>query len=639
MKNLLLIIALTVSAFTSAQFHKNYTWQEKPLLSKLAIEEAKEPSVAIFEKYTVEFAGNPGNYSVFETTHSLVRVNDERGIQQQNKVYIPMYSVKNIVDIKARTISPNGAVKLLDANNIKEVQNVEEYGDFKIFAIEGVQKGSEIEVLYTVEKEFYPFGSETLQKDYPIKKAEFTLIYGNLNARVKPYFTNASLTEQLIGGKAAKKLLVENLPAMVDEEYATPNANKISVAYQCFAPGVNLTDEMLWNNVVNNVADGFFPEEVSKSIALEADAVSKEAGADMYQRALLLDDYIKNNFNVIKNNNEQLGDVEYIVKTRTASAIGIAKLYAHFLKAMNIEYEAVITANRFETKFDPDFFNPSVLREFLIYLPELKQYISPDRIEYRLGEAPFNILGNNGLFINKNLEYSFYEIDQVDPNFSRIVRNIDINIPQDFSKVNINQYQEYYGHWAVTNRAILALSDEGSKKEFEDYLTSSGIENKTVTGYQLLNSEMLQKQYNTPFVVKSSITSESMLQDAGDTYIFEIGKVIGTQSELYQEKTRINPVEMQYPNKYNYTITLAIPEGYKLDGLESLKLSKSLKPNGELLCSFTSDYTLENEKLTVTIEEIYAVNKFPKEYYDGFREVINAASDFNKASVLLTPKG
>ena len=56
-----------------------------------------------------------------------------------------------------------------------------------------------------------------------------------------------------------------------------------------------------------------------------------------------------------------------------------------------------------------------------------------------------------------------------------------------------------------------------------------------------------------------------------------LGKIIGTQSELYQEKERVHPIEMQYPNQYNYTITVDIPKGYTLEGLESLEINKRME--------------------------------------------------------------
>ena len=100
------------------------------------------------------------------------------------------------------------------------------------------------------------------------------------------------------------------------------------------------------------------------------------------------------------------------------------------------------------------------------------------------------------------------------------------------------------------------------------------------------------------------------------------------------EQERANPIEMQYPNEYFYTITVDIPEGYILEGTESLVLNKKLEVDGKLLCKFESDFKIKDSKLIITINEFYRVNEFPKEYYEGFRAVINAASDFNKATIL-----
>lgn len=632
---ILLFLLIPIVAFS--QYYKGYDWNSNPKASEINALEQKESSVGIIEKQIIEFLPTGANGNQFETTHTIVKVNDERGIQQHNKVYIPMYGVKDLKEIKARTISVDGKVRLLDEKNIKEIQNVEEYGDFKIFAIEGVEKGADIEVLYTIEKEAYPFGMETLQKDYPVRFSEFLFITGDMTSNIKVYGTPKEFTSFRVGDRNAKKLTVTNLPAMIEEEYATPDANKVTVAYQCFGKGSNVTQEQLWVNVINNISGGLFPTTLNELVIKEAEErIIKNQNLSTYQKAALLDDYIKNNFTIVKNNNEQLSDVDYILKNRSASDFGIAKVYAHFLKAMNIEYEIVISANRFQQKFDPEFFNPRTIREFLIYLPKEQQYIAPDRIDYRIGEAPFYILGNQAVYVNEDLKFYFTEVTQADPDFSRIVRNIDIDFAEDMEGAVIKQHQEYYGHWATSNRAFVTFSSPQDRKEFDDYLTASGIVNKTVEKYELLNEKLYQQEYNVPFVVNSSITSSSLLEEAGDSYIFEVGKVIGTQSELYQEKERVNPIEMQYPNRYNYTIKVVIPDGYIAEGLESLVITEKLKKNDTILCSFTSNYEIKDKTIDITIEEIYAVNKFPKENYEDFRKVINAASDFNKATILFS---
>ncbi len=629
----------TSQAFS--QYYKEYNWAKKPTLHKLSEKEAKESSVGILEKYIVEYKvptfGN--QVQKFETTHTIARVLDEKGIKTHNTVYISMYDVIDIIDIKARTITPDGKITLLNKDNIKEVKNVEEYGDFKIFAIEGAEKGAEIEVLYTLEKEYSAFGRDVLQKSYPIRKVEYNFIYGEMPGRIKAYNAKGEFVEKSYNKKTGKQLVLENIVPMIEEEYATPDANKTYVAFQCFGPGTNVTDSMLWNNVVTNITQGLFPETANTDVASIVETILKEQKTDDYTKAYLVDDYIKKNYTIVKNNNAQLSDIDYILKNKSASELGIIQVYAHFLKAANVEYMPVITSNVYEHKFDSAFFNPGALREFLIYIPKAYNYIAPNRIDYRLSEIPPSILGNTGIFVNNKKQYNFYKITQKDPDYSRIVRNMNISFKEDMEYVQINQEQEYYGHWAMSNRAFLNLAPEQSIKEFEDYLTSSGIEDKVVKKYETKNQEMKQLEYNIPFLVSTSITSESLLEEAGDSYIFQVGKVIGTQSELYQETERINPIHMQYPNRYNYEIIVDVPAAYEVEGLESLVIKKELlNEEGVQKCKFESNYRLEGNKLIITIEEFYKEFEYDISEYEGFREVINAASDFNKAAILMNPK-
>lgn len=636
-RNSIFILFIAISSSSFAQFHTTYDWAEEPSIHEIFEGDQSESSIGILEKYIVEYQATAFSAKVYETKHTITKVLDEKGISRHNTVYIPMYGVKEIIDIKARTITVAGKVTLLNKDNIKEVKNVEEYGDFKIFAIEGAEKNAEIEVLYTVEKEYDMHGSETLQRDYKILKCEFLFITDNLNSRIKAYRTNTQFQDTTIDGKSAKQLVINNLPAMIEEEYATPDANKVTVTYQCFPAGQDVTNEMFWDNIAGNIGSGFFPATVPETINSDLKSLyTEKKDYTLFETVLRLDDFIKTNFTVVQNNNPELSDIEYIIKNRTSSQFGILKTYAYYLTALKVDYEIVLTANRYTYKFDPEFYNPSMLRDFLIYVPVEQKYLAPDRPEYRFGEAPFNILGNNAVFINKNLEYYFGEVEQADPLFSRIKRKTDITFEEDMLHAKISMIQEYYGHWSVTNRAVMAWSTDQNIKDFEDYLTSSGIEDKVVEDFSIENGEIMQLEYNKPFRTISTITSESILEEAGDSYIFQIGKVIGTQSELYQETARLNPIEMQYPNQYDYTITVHIPDGYEVEGLESLNIDKRyLSGDGDVLAKFESGYSLEGNKLIITIQEVYKSVTYDLDRYEEFRTVINAASDFNKAAILL----
>jgi hypothetical protein len=637
-KKIAFIALLITSTSSFAQYYKTYDWQKKPKLHELTEEEKEESSVAILKKVIVEFDSEENSLEpkLYETKHTIIRVNDDNGIAQHNTVYIPMYDVKQLINVKARTISPTGKVVLLNQDNIKEVSNVEEYGDFKIFAIEGVEMNSEIEVLYTVERMYDMYGSETIQANYKIKEAQFLFISGNLESNVKAYRTIETFEPVAIGEDKAQLLTITDIPAMVEEEYATPKANNISVVYQCFPEGQNITQNMFWTNVSNNVGRQFFPETVVNQAKEDVSKIIEgQTDLTTFKKAALVDIYIKSNFTIVKNNNQELSDLNYIFTNRSASDYGILKVYAQYLTALDVEFEIVITANRFLTKFDPEFFVPGMLRDFLIYLPTERKYIAPDRFESRIGEAPFNILGNYGLFISSDFEHYFSKIVQEDPNFSRIRRDMNITFKNDFESVTIEQDQDYFGHWAETSRAVVNLSNEQGLAEYKDYLTGSGIEDKEILSYETFNTDMNQLEYNVPFQVKTTISSEVLLEDAGDSYIFQIGLVIGTQSELYQETKRINPIEMIYPNGYNYEIIVNIPKGYSVEGLESLIINKSyVARNGKTTAKFESNYKLEKNKIIITIEEFYKTHEFDLNRYEEFREVINAASDFNKAAIL-----
>ncbi len=642
MKKIFTIALLLIATISFSQYYKTYDWEENPKLHELTAKENKESSIALLKKSIVEFKQSAitTNISIYETTHNIIRVNDDTGIAKHNQVYISMYNVKKIKSIKARTISKEGKITNLDENNIKQIENVEKYGDFQIFAIEGAENGSEIEVLYTIEKEFSPFGSETLQFDYPIKRSEMIFITNNLTGNIKTYNIDQSFDRTYLEEKLVEELVLNDIPATVEEDYATSNSNKIYVAYQCFG-NPDLTQENLWNNTISNIASGYFPKEIKKSAIAEVENVilkDQKSDISLYTKASLLENYIKNNFTVVKNRNEQLNDIDYILKNKTASEFSIVKAYAQFLEAMKIEYQIVITANRFEHKLDPEFYNPSALREFMIYLPEIKQYISPTRIDYRLSEAPSNILGNHGVFINKDVEYYFPKISQYDPNYSNIKRTMNISFSDDFDKVIIDENQEYTGHWGILYRALMTFFTGQDKVNLKDQLTGSGIEDKNILNFEVENTDINQTEYNLPYIVKSTTESSALLEEVGDSYIFQLGKIIGTQSELYQEKERVHPIEMQYPNQYNYTITVDIPKGYTLEGLESLEINKRMEVEGELFCKWLSEYEIKNNKLVITIEESYYINEFPKEHYEAFRQVINAASDFNKAAVLFSAK-
>ena len=642
MKNIVFIIILftyTISSYS--QYYEDYSWEEEANTVDIEATHMNESSVRVFEKTIVEFISGKFSNTIlkYETHHYQTKVLNDKGVSKHSNIIIPMNEVINLIDIKVRIIDENGELSEFDNNTISELDDFENSANFKNFHLAGVKTNSTIEVLYTLEKQYNIHGNKILQKSFSIKKSEFFLIPGPTQGIIKTYSVDSKVRDTIINTYPAKTIKVVDIPAIIDEEYATAIANRQRLSFQCPLPDDNMNQEDYWENIVSNISPIMFPKNIHPKIFEISSELIQKNEINEYNIANNIDDYVKNNFTISENDNVSLNNINYILENKTSNDFSIIQVYTQLLTAAGINYEIVITSNRYYNRFDSEFFDPNMLREFLIYFPKEKKYIAPNRLEYRIGEAPFDLLGNYGIYIDRLLDFYFSEIIQSDQSYSRIKRNIKVEFERKLKKIVIDEYQEYSGHWAINNRSLLHFSDEEGLAAFKDYLTATGIENKKVINYEIINAELFQKNYNTPFIVNSKISTESLTTKIKNGYEVKIGNVIGMQSQLYEEIDRFHPIEITYPNQYDYRIVVKIPKGYIIRGLEGLVFNKSyISLMGNKICKFESNYEINETELVISIQEFYKTLRYQKNRYNEFRDVINSASDFYNTSIKFMKK-
>ena len=642
MKNIVFIIILftyTISSYS--QYYKNYSWKEEVDTVDVEADHMNESSVGVFEKTIVEFVSGKFSNTIlkYETHHYQIKVLNDKGVSKHSNIVIPMNEVTNLKDIRVRIIDENGELSEFDNNTINELGDFESSVNFKNFHLAGVKTNSTIEVLYTLEKQYNIHGNKILQKSYSIKKSEFLLIPGPTQGIIKTYSIDSKVKDTIINTHPAKTIKIVDIPAIIDEEYAAAIANRQRLSFQCPLPDDNMNQEDYWENIVSNISPIMFPKNIHPKIFEISSEVIQKNEINEYNIANKIDDYVKNNFIISENDNVSLNNIDYILENKTSNDFSIIQVYTQLLTAAGINYEIVITSNRYYNRFDSEFFDPNMLREFLIYFPKEKKYIAPNRLEYRIGEAPFDLLGNYGIYIDRLLDFYFSEIIQSDKSYSKIKRNIKVEFERKLKKIVIDEYQEYSGHWATNNRSLLNFSDEEGLDAFKDYLTASGIENKKVINYEIINAELFQKNYNTPFIVNSKISTESLTTKIKNGYQVKIGNVIGMQSQLYEDIDRFHPIEITYPNQYDYRIVVKIPKGYSIEGLEGLVFNKSyISLMGNKICKFESNYEINENELVISIQEYYKTLRYQKNRYNEFRDVINSAADFYNTSIRFIKK-
>lgn len=640
MKKKFLLTKIILIVFVGSLFSQSYS----------SIEWDKEKSISypsdnnlygIFNNHYVEYVKSKFSeeVSVYDTRHFKTKINKINN-PSENEIIISKINNSEIVDIRSKIISQDTIVSYGFSEMKKMINDSESNENYDFYRIPNIKDGDIVEVMYTVKKEFNFNGNKIIEESYPILSSKFILIENDFKSNIKIYNSNiSSVKDTVFDGKKSKLVSFKNLNSTANEQYATPIANKIKISYQCYENKDDVSQIEYWENLVQNVSELFFPKTINqkaKEILKEIKYGYVKIPWNETKIANAIDEYIKINFTISDEDDPKLNDIEFILNNKISNDFSIIQVYTSLFKEANIEYEVAITCNRYFLKFDPELFDPNQLREFLIYLPNQEKYITPNRIEYRVSEAPEDLLGNYGIFIDKNLDYYFSEVTQFDKDFSQIKKNIKVNISKNLKKIKINESRSFSGYWAITNRNYVYLSENEKTDFLIDFFTINGLNNKKVNKYEIRNFDISNNSFNNPLLINSTLTTSDLVEKKEGLIYLKIGKVIGQQSNLFEEKERINPIEINFPNSYDYNIKVNIPRGYRIVDFSELNKSKEyISVDGNSTAKFQSKVTVNGDKLSINIKEYYKELRYNKKRYQEFREIINAAAKFYDSTILL----
>ena len=637
-KKIFFTIILIITFLNSfSQSYKIIDWDDKTVNLKSSDDDLQ----GIFSNHYIEYYKSKfsEDVHVYETHHMKTKINKITD-ESNNEILISKINVSEIIDVKSKVIN-NDSIKTYGFNQMKEMINTSTSTEnYNYYKIPGINEQDIVEIIYTVKKDFNFNGNKIIEESYPILSSKFILIENDFKSNIKIYNSySSSVIDTLFDGKKSKLINFKNLDATSDEQYSTPIANKIKVAYQCYENRDDISQTEYWNNLVQNVRELFFPISINPiADELFNELKSKKISIPFNEISVAnaIDEYVKDNFTISDDENSKLNDIEYILKNKISNDFSIIQVYSNLLKAAKIDYEVAISCNRYFLKFDPELFDPNQLREFIIYLPNSEKYISPNRIEYRVSEAPDDLIGNYGVFIDSNLDYYFSQITPSDESFSQIKKKIEVFIPKNLKKLKIKENRSFSGYWAIMNRNYVSFSENEETDFLVDYFTISGLNNKKVTNYAIDNFEISDNANNTPLTIKSTISTNDLVEQKNGLIYLNIGKVIGLQSNLFNADKRINEIEINFPNSYEYLIEVNIPKGYRIYDISELnKLKEYISVDGNISAKFNSSVSQSQDKLYINVNELYKELKYEKSRYQEFREVINAAASFYESSIVL----
>lgn len=636
------VLAQTVP---SALQYAAYDWDAKRT-KRLSIseEEAKHPAMVLREFTAHEYMYSSADKALklYSTEHRIMRVNTSDGIERFNKIYIPEDGGQ-LLSLKARTISPRGEVVEVNQGNIKELKDDDGRRGFKIFAVEGVEKGSEIEYVFFREQAPRFFGRDYLQSDLPARDITFELISPEaLTFDARVYNGPASPRDTLLAGKHHLNMKLAHVPAVREEAFATVDAERMRVEYKlAYTAQRGQTRLFTWADASLYLHESTYT--LAKDEAKAADKILKAAkvpAGDLETRVRALEQYLKTNFNVQESAESNLAR---IAATRNASEMGMTRLFAALLRRLNIEHELVVTSDRSSVVFDESFDSWNYLDNYILYFPETKQLLAPARPDFRYGMVPPGWTANKGLFIRTvklgSTESAVGTVRDI-PTLSAEQSPYDLDIKVKFSpeldKAIVDMHQILGGYHAQDIQPYYSLIPEEKRAEILQSLIKSSVPDATFQSVKVTNGEAGLSPLNKPFLVDANVESAALLNKAGQRYLFKIGDLLGPQSELYQPETRQYDVENDYNRRYNRVITLELPAGYHVRNLQDLNADVKAGPDAkDPLYYFNSKYDVQGQTVKVTITEAYRQIRWPKKDFEVFRDVVNAAANFNKVVLVL----
>ncbi|MEQ9188440.1 MAG: hypothetical protein RLP15_11945 [Cryomorphaceae bacterium] len=645
----LILYALTAffsfqSFYATAQdLLAEYTWDDRDWYAMVDRESDSDVQILLREK-DHEFYFTEQSLEELYFFRSVVYLNSEQAVSDFNKIYINTSNAIQLVDYNARVIYKDKEPKNFGSDALKS-GTTEEGDSYEFFAIEGAEVGAIIDYYFAIKKHANYDGTHfQISTSSPIHSYRCRLISPPglifsatpINGDLAIYRDTTDTNHRVL------RIEADSLPAVKGEPFSNIARYNLTCFYKLqdnlYSSSHNLftygtLSQRIYENLIS-VLDKKTMASIKKDL--------KKAGVDTkatdLEKLRQIEDHFKGTIGVTEASAPGLSDVETILKNRVCSEYGMTLLLFGAARLHDIQSEIVLTKSRYDVPFVDSIVNYSLLEHYLLYYPSVQEFTAPKAQLYRIGTIPFGYIHNNGLFIREVKVGDFmtgagsvkwipeYEVDHsrhdmwVDVEFEDDVSNVLVKMREEMTGYNAINYQPYYDY--ISPDGLQDLQEASVKSVAEEAeIVEVEIENEGVANF-----------LKEPYRVKSSYRNSNLIQVAGNKVLFKVGDLIGPQAELYQEEKRMKDVENTYNHGYYREISFSIPEGFRCTNLDDLNME--VRPFSEGHTYFTSAYRVELDKVVVIVKEDYNALILPIERFEDFRKVINAASDFNKITLV-----
>ena len=646
----LLVSSLGLKAQMAGLYSSSFTWTEKPVLHTMPEKFKDASAVYLRDDRIYEYKFEDKKLVQYNHVYKLIKVADDKGIEIFNKIYVPVYGNSEVNNLKARVINSSGQVINVPSEKIKD--EMYEGNRYRFFAMEGLDKGSEIEYTYVTKKNSTFFGSETFQSaTTPYARVNISLVVPkHLKFEAMGFNGITVLADSVINESLVTAAYSDNIPQLDDEKYGLPSPHLQRLDYKLSYNLSNNNTVRLntWNEMARNVHKNLttLTDKEKKAVNKFVNAANIPEGANEETVIELLEDYMKNKINIDeKLVSENAENIEAIIKSGNTNDYGAGRLMIAMLEAKAVRYQAVFPSVRNQLPLVEELENWNRIEEMLLFFPATKKFLQPNSVILRYPFVDAYWAATRGLFLKTttigDVTTAIAKFDTIPMiPFDQHAHNMEVSAKLDATgdSLIIESKQILKGYGASAYRPIWAYLTPDKQQDALKEIISAVAKSENIQNIKAENTAFTDFWDNKPLVISGTIHTAQLLDKAGNKLLFKIGELIGPQEQMYQEKPRQLPAEMQYPHVLYRKLQFQIPDGYTVKNLKELNIDIQEKKGNLMTLGFTSNYTLNGNNLLVEVMETYRDLKYPLSEFETFKKVINAAADFNKIVLVLEKK-
>lgn len=633
-KYFIIILVLFFSIQINSQEIKKYSWDQNPVFKEIPEKYKDQPAIVLLDKRWIHTRVGYYAFATFIMNHVAIKINSRDEINKYNKVAANNNGItRDTRDFHARVIKPNGEIKPIPQESIVQ----REIDKIQSIVFEGVEAGDILEYYFILKELPNNYNVEVFQREIPVLDAKL-IATGN-----GVYYNFFESPEFARTGNRSKEVYQASDIFPYKEEVNSRFVHNIvkiicladtsiptSKSWKIFLPTVFRKPSFI--HFKKNKARNFIENLKVNDLSLE-------------EKLTKLDLHIKENFEFIEYGEKAKKVTDLNDGSLKLNMRDIFHLYGFALQEFNIHYLVVSGLERYYGDIDPLIRKPGLPHSMMYFIPETNKFLSPTEKYLPYGYPAYEFQWTRGVSFNPNgrsKRINDFQFPVAPSDFTVISTENTIQLSEDLSQMFLEKKYASTGYSAHKERYFIKYTKKNKEeKELKDVLESIVMNGSDVKikDYKISNIEFTNNHTNTPFLIETNLEiNEPFIENAGNLVLVNIGKVIGKQSNLYQETERVHDIDMKYAKKYHHTIKFDIPDNYEIESISDLNFSENMFNDELTNCSFQSKAKLENNTIIIEVNEVYKGITYPKDKYDEYRKVINAAADFSKASVILKPK-